>query len=195
MLLTSSRESGTQLQITEIRRVPKSPWYTETVLPESVLALPGTDLASSIVKGTIDLYYQDHEENINHWVSQDSSWHGKPPCDETYLYRRCLTSFSCPDKKTLVPASEVGNSTPLAAVNDGKKHVFFADKSSPSKIKHRVDDKTVEVAPFYPGTRFSALVVNGKVTLFYKKLNPVGAIAAQVYDGSSWKDGGIVVPA
>ncbi|KNG88219.1 hypothetical protein ANOM_004597 [Aspergillus nomiae NRRL 13137] len=167
-------ERGAQLQITEIRRVPKSPWYTETVLPESVLALPGTDLASSIVKGTIDLYYQDHGQNINHWVSQDNTWH---------------------DKKTLVPASEVGNSTPLATVNDGKKHVFFADKSSPSKIKHRVDDRTVEVAPFYPGTRFSALVVNGKVTLFYKKLNPVGAIAAQVYDGSSWKDGGIVVPA
>lgn len=76
MLLTSNRPNGNQLQITEIRRTPKSPWKTETVLPENTLALPGTDLASSIVKGTIDLYYQDHQENINHWVSQDSKWHG-----------------------------------------------------------------------------------------------------------------------
>ncbi|KAJ1711539.1 hypothetical protein AFGD_008259 [Aspergillus flavus] len=163
-----------QLQITEIRRTPKSPWNTETVLPENTLALPGTDLASSIVKGTIDLYYQDHQENINHWISQDSKWH---------------------DEKVLVPASEVENSTPLATVNNGKKHVFYADRSSPPNIKDYLDGKSVQVAPFYPGTYFTAVSVNGKVTLFYKKLNPAGAIAATIYDGSSWKDGGIVVPA
>ncbi|KAE8139373.1 hypothetical protein BDV38DRAFT_291441 [Aspergillus pseudotamarii] len=174
MLLTSKRPSGNQFQITEIRRTPKSPWNTETVLPENTLALPGTDLASSIVKGTIDLYYQDHKENVNHWVSQDSQWH---------------------DEKVLIPASEVGNSTPLAALNNGKKHVFYADRSSPPKIKDRIDGNTVDVAPFYPGTHLTAVSVNGKVTLFYKSLNPVGAIAAKIYDGSSWKDGGIVVPA
>ncbi|PIG84419.1 hypothetical protein AARAC_002331 [Aspergillus arachidicola] len=166
--------SGNQLQITEIRRTPKSPWKTETVLPEKTLALPGTDLASSIVKGTIDLYYQDHQENVNHWVSQDSQWH---------------------DEKVLIPASEVENSSPLATVNNGKKHVFYASRSSPRKIKDNIDGNSVEVAPFYPGTYLTAVSVNGKVTLFYKSLNPVGAIAAKVYDGSSWKDGGIVVPA
>ncbi|KAE8315972.1 hypothetical protein BDV41DRAFT_574352 [Aspergillus transmontanensis] len=166
--------SGNQLQITEIRRTPKSPWKTETVLPEKTLALPGTDLASSIVKGTIDLYYQDHQENVNHWVSQDSQWH---------------------DEKVLIPASEVENSSPLATVNNGKKHVFYASRSSPHKIKDNIDGNSVEVAPFYPGTYLTAVSVNGKVTLFYKSLNPVGAIAAKIYDGSSWKDGGIVVPA
>ncbi|KAE8381728.1 hypothetical protein BDV26DRAFT_64350 [Aspergillus bertholletiae] len=163
-----------QLQITEIRRTPKSPWNTETVLPEITLALPGTELASSIVTGTIDLYYQDHAGNVNHWVSQDSHWQ---------------------DEKVLIPASEVQISTPLAAVNNGKKHLFFADKSSPPKIKGHIGGSTVEVAPFYPGTHLSAISTDGKVTLFYKSLNPVGAIASKIYDGSSWKDGGIVVPA
>ncbi|KAF7596818.1 protein kinase ssp1 [Aspergillus hancockii] len=165
---------GDQLQVTEIRRIPKSPWYTETVLPENTQALPGTDLASSIVSGTIDLYYQDHGGNINHWVSQDSKWI---------------------DKKVLVPSSEVQISTPLATVNADKKHLIYVDKSSPAKIKDYVEGKSVDVANFYPGTRLAALSVNGKLTVFYKILNPAGAIATKVYDGSSWKDGTTVVPA
>ena len=195
MLLTSKRPNGNQLQITEIRRTPRSPWNTETVLPENTLALPGTNLASSIVKGTIDLYYQDHQQNVNHWVSQDNQWHGKPILHETCLYQTYLTSFPWPDKKVLIPASEVGNSTPLASLNNGKKHVFYADRSSPPKIKDCIDGNTVDVAPFYPGTHLTAVSINGKVTLFYKSLNPVGAIATKIYDGSSWKDGDIVVPA
>ncbi|KAE8396362.1 hypothetical protein BDV23DRAFT_168176 [Aspergillus alliaceus] len=166
--------SGNELQITEIRRTPNSPWHTETVLPEKKQALPGTDLATSIVNGTIDLYYQDHAGNVNHWLNQDSQWK---------------------DDGVLIQASNVQISTPLATVNAGKKHVFYVDKSSPSKIKDRVDGKDVEVANFYPGTRLAALSVDNKVTLFYKILNPAGAIATKVYTGSSWADGSTVVPA
>lgn len=121
------------------------------------------------------------------------AWYAYP--SRTCPHRKYLTSFPCPDKKVLIPASEVENSTPLATVNNGKKHVFYADRSSPPNIKDYLDGKSVQVAPFYPGTHFTAVSVNGKVTLFYKKLNPAGAIAATIYDGSSWKDGGIVVPA
>ncbi|KAE8352508.1 hypothetical protein BDV28DRAFT_157833 [Aspergillus coremiiformis] len=166
--------SGNMLQITEIRRTPKSPWHTETVLPENTLALPGTDLACSIVSGFIDLYYQDHDGNVNHWINQNNQWN---------------------DEKVLIPASEVQISTPLAALNDKKKHVFYADKSSPPKIMDCVDGETMEVASFYPGTYLTALSVNGQVTLFYKVLNPAGAIATMIYDGSSWKNGTTVVPA
>ncbi|KAE8154834.1 hypothetical protein BDV25DRAFT_82766 [Aspergillus avenaceus] len=165
--------SGNELQITEIRRTPNSPWYTETVLPEETQALPGTDLATSIVNKRIDLYYQDHDGNVDHWF-QDGKWN---------------------DDGILVPASNVQISTPLATVNADNKHVFYVDKSSPSKIQDRVDGKDIEVANYYPGTHLDALVVDNKVTLFYKSLNPAGAIATKVYDGSSWADGATVVPA
>ncbi|KAB8071115.1 hypothetical protein BDV29DRAFT_197622 [Aspergillus leporis] len=166
--------SGNELQITEIRRIPESPWHTETVLPENTQALPGTDLATSIVSGTIDLYYQDHDGNVNYWVSQDSKW---------------------TDMKILIPTSDVEISTPLATVDADEKHLIYVDKSSPPKIKDLVGGKTVDVADFYPGTRLAALSVNGEVTVFYKLLNPAGAIATKLYDGSSWKNGTTVVPA
>ncbi|KAE8154064.1 hypothetical protein BDV25DRAFT_167773 [Aspergillus avenaceus] len=166
--------SGNELQITEIRRTPRSPWNIETVLPENTQALPGTDLACSIVSGTIDLYYQDHAGNVNHWESRNSQWI---------------------DDKVLIPTSDVQISTPLATVNAGKKHVFYVDRSSPPMIKDLMDGDTMDVASFYPGTRLSALSSNGQVTLFYKLLNPVGAIASRVFDGSTWRDGPIVVPA
>jgi hypothetical protein len=99
------------------------------------------------------------------------------------------------DMKILIPTSDVEISTPLATVDADEKHLIYVDKSSPPKIKDLVGGKTVDVADFYPGTRLAALSVNGEVTVFYKLLNPAGAIATKLYDGSSWKNGTTVVPA
>lgn len=77
LILTAQRTQGTTTTITEIRRTPKSPWYTETVLPKSSLPLPGTDIACTIANNTISLYYQDHNKNIKYWLNQDNKWTGK----------------------------------------------------------------------------------------------------------------------
>lgn len=96
-----------------------------------------------------------------------------------------------------IKAEDVQASTPIAAASNpsgnGKQHVIIADKAK--KIQDYVDGKKVEVAPYYPGTGLGAVPQGDKVILFYKSLNPVGAIVSAHYDGSSWKTGHTVVPA
>lgn len=76
-ILTAQSTTATKTTFTEIRRTPKSPWYTETVLPDSSLALPATDIACTIANKTISLYYQDHDMNIKHWLNENNTWSGK----------------------------------------------------------------------------------------------------------------------
>lgn len=170
----SSSKDGKQ-GIVEIRRTPKDPWHSEVVLPENWGdALPGTSLACIIEDGMIQVFFQDHDYNICMYENKSNKWTSRG----TYI-----------DKKDVQPT------TPLAATktSDGKTHLFYAGMSN--KIMHATDGGSKEeVIDFYPGSKIGATSVKDRVTLFYRKLNPVGEVGTLEYDGK-WKQGSTVIRA
>lgn len=65
----------------EIRRTPKDPWHTETILPEKWgEELPGTSLDCTISSGKIRMFFQHHDYSIRLFENQDNKWHGKSRC-------------------------------------------------------------------------------------------------------------------
>lgn len=62
----------------EIRRTPKDPWYSETVLAENWGdALPGTSLACTLKSGQINVFFQHHDYSLCLYEHRDGKWNSK----------------------------------------------------------------------------------------------------------------------
>ncbi|KAB8298313.1 hypothetical protein EYC80_002042 [Monilinia laxa] len=162
--------------IIEIRRTPKDPWHTETVLPENWGdQLPGTSLACTIKSGQIKVFCQYHDYSIHLYESQDSKWH---------------------DRGAFVEKDNVQATTPLASTltKDGKVHLFYVDKNN--MIVHSIDgSQNEQLLQFYPGSKLGATSVDNKITLFFRNLNPVGEVGTLENEDGQWKRGTTVIPA
>ncbi|KAI9641738.1 hypothetical protein NHQ30_009594 [Ciborinia camelliae] len=171
--------SGTKdgkLGIVEIRRTPKDPWHTESVLPEKWGdQLPGTSLACALKSGNIKVFYQRHDYSIVLFENQDNKWN---------------------DRGVYVKADKVQATTPLACTmtQDGSIHLFYAGKNG--AVIHCKDGKGEDdIAEFYPGSKLGATSVGNKITLFIRKLSPVGEVGTMENENGSWKEGSTVIPA
>jgi len=161
--------------VTEIRRKPKDPWYSETILPENWGdALPGSSLACTLTTDQIQVFFQDHKYNICLYEHLKGTWYARG---------------------TYIEADMVQPTTPLAVTrtSNGKTHLFFAGKTG--KIIHATDgNATEELVNYYPGSKLGATSVSDKLTLFYRNLKPVGEVSSLENDGQ-WKQGVTVIPA
>jgi len=161
--------------IIEIRRTPKHPWHTETVLPEKFGdQLPGASLACTIKSGNIKIFFQHHDYSIRLYESQDNKWY---------------------DRGVYVEKDKVQPTTPLACTTtkDGSVHLFFAGREK-NMIIHCKDGKQhEELVAFFPGSRLGATSVGNKLTLFYRNLDPVGEVSTLENDSGSWKHGSPVI--
>jgi len=164
-----SPSNGSQV-ITEIRRAPKDPWYSETVLPQKFgEALPGASLAVTIVQGAIQLFFQDHDQNIILYENLGSEW---------------------VDKKVYIENKTVQATSPLAAARENhssKSHVFFANKDK--QISHYYNGKEEQIGEYYPGTKLGAVYHENTLTVFYKTIHPAGQIHTLVYKDGKWSPG------
>ncbi|KAE8148087.1 hypothetical protein BDV25DRAFT_131539 [Aspergillus avenaceus] len=165
-------QEGNKLPLTELRRNNKGNFHIERVLPEKSLSLPGTHLACVVTRERVDVYHQDHDKNIKLWrheTQKSSSWE---------------------DMGTVVEGRKVMVNTPLAAVNkDGMNHLIYADNQM--KIMDMVEGKTIQVASrIYGNAGINAIPYKDRVVLFYKLIDPVGAIGTASYRDGKWKEEG-----
>ncbi|QSZ35227.1 hypothetical protein DSL72_008096 [Monilinia vaccinii-corymbosi] len=154
--------------ITEIRRTPSGAWRTESVLPQNWgQILLASSLAVTIVKGEIQLFFQTHDLDISLYKNTGHQW---------------------TDRGKVIDGSLVAANTALAATKtaDGKTHIFYASRGSPSKIIHSVDGGTEEVVNFYPGSKIGATSSGNQVSTFYRSLNPVGNVEERKNEKGSW---------
>ncbi|KAB8302169.1 hypothetical protein EYC80_005616 [Monilinia laxa] len=154
--------------ITEIRRTPGGSWKTESVLPQKWgQILLATSLAVTIVRGEIQLFFQNHDLDISLYRNTNNSW---------------------TDQGAIIKGSLVAANTSLAATktSDGKTHIFYASKSSPPKIIHSVDGGSEELVDFYPGSKIGTTSSENKASTFYRSLNPVGNVEQKEYEGGNW---------
>nr|ACR43470.1 developmental-specific protein Ssp1 [Sclerotinia minor] len=171
----SANKDG-KMGIVEIRRTPKDPWHTETVLSGKWGdELPGTALACVVGNGKIKVFLQHHDYSIVLYENQDNTWH---------------------DRGTFIPKDKVQATTPLACTmtKDGSVHLFYVSKTN--MIIHCTDGKKEEeLINFFPGSKLGATSVENKITLFFRNLNPVNEVGTLENDNGSWKHGTTVIPA
>lgn len=171
----SSVQDG-KMAITEVRRTPKNPWYSETVLPKNWGdALPGTALACTLTSGNIKVFFQHHDYSICLYEHDNGTWYSRG---------------------VYIEKDKVQPTTPLACTrtSDNKVHLFYAGMGG--SIMHVTDGKnSEELVKFYPGSKLGATSVDNKITMFYRNLNPVGEVGTLENDSGSWKHGSTVIRA
>ncbi|TGO51814.1 hypothetical protein BCON_0154g00340 [Botryotinia convoluta] len=165
-----------KMGMVEIRRTPKDPWHTETILPEQWgEELPGSSLDCTISSGKIRIFFQHHDYSIRLFENQDNKWH---------------------DRGVYVEKDKVQATTPIACTmtKDGSVHLFYVAKNN--KIVHCADGKKEEeLVNFFPGSKLGATSVENKITLFFRNLNPVNEVDILENENGSWKQGSTVIRA
>ncbi|ESZ96295.1 developmental-specific protein Ssp1 [Sclerotinia borealis F-4128] len=165
---TSRDTTDAKEGVTEIRRTPSGSWNVERVLPQKWgQILLATSLAVTIVRGEIQLFFQNHDLDICLYKNTNNSWS---------------------DEGAVIKGSLVAANTTLSATktSDGKTHIFYASKNSPQNIIHSVDGAQEELVKFYPGSKVGTTSSGDKVSTFYRSLNPVGNVEEKKYEGGKW---------
>ncbi|KAE8349897.1 hypothetical protein BDV28DRAFT_163314 [Aspergillus coremiiformis] len=161
--------------ITELYRPNKGHFKLEHILCDEPLSLPGTHLACIITHDYVDLYHQDHEKNIKWWrydAREHRRWH---------------------NKGVILEGKHVMVRTPLAAVHhDGKNHILYGDDQR--RLRDFVDGKSIDVARrVYGDAGINAMVYRDRIILFYKLVDPEGAIGTAMYSEGKWKEEGVFI--
>ncbi|KAE8386961.1 protein kinase ssp1 [Aspergillus alliaceus] len=172
-----SSQEGNKSPITELRRDNKGNFRLEHVLSDEPLSLPGTHLACIVTRDAVDLYHQDHDKNIKRWrydARERRRWE---------------------NKGIVLEGKGVMVRTPLAAVNyDGKNHILYADDQM--RLRDFVDGNTIDVARrVYGDAGINAMVYRNQIILFYKLVEPEGAIGKATFTEGKWKEEGVFIKA
>ncbi|KNG85437.1 hypothetical protein ANOM_007923 [Aspergillus nomiae NRRL 13137] len=174
LVFFTSREEQGKSPITELRRDNKGNFRLEHVLSDEPLSLPGTHLACIVTRENVDLYHQDHDKNIKWWryEAERRRWE---------------------NKGKVLEGSRVMVRTPLASVHfEGKNHILYADDQM--RLRDYVDGKTIDVVRrVYEDAGINAMVYRNKIILFYKMVEPEGAIGTAFFTEGRWKEEGVFI--
>lgn len=83
--------------------------------------------------------------------------------------------------------------TPLASARyEGKNHILYADDQM--RLRDYVDGKTIDVVQrVYGDAGINAMVYRNKIILFYKMIEPEGAIGTASFTEGKWKEEGVFI--
>lgn len=93
----------------------------------------------------------------------------------------------------MLEGSRVMVRTPLASVRyEGKNHILYADDQM--RLRDYVDGKTIDVVQrVYGDAGINAMVYRNKIILFYKMIEPEGAIGTASFTEGKWKEEGVFI--
>lgn len=96
----------------------------------------------------------------------------------------------------MIDHDKIAVNTPISVFyQENKRHVLCVNNADPMIIQDYIfgNSEPVSVEKFYPGSNFTTVILEDQPTLFYKSLNPVGAIATKVFKEGKWKDRSVII--